>query len=77
MTAETTAHGQMSTRRPAYDAVYDSQKDFSGSGMGTRYARAAMIIRNGVADAVFVEDVPGVTASGAPAILMALEAAPA
>lgn len=32
MTAETTAHGQTSTRRPAYDAVYDSQKDFSGSG---------------------------------------------
>jgi len=50
-------------------------KDFSGSGMGMRYARAAMIIRNGVVDAVFVEDAPGVNASGAPAILMALEAA--
>jgi glutaredoxin/glutathione-dependent peroxiredoxin len=49
-------------------------KDFSASGMGTRYARAAMIIRNGTADAVFVEDAPGVSASGAPAILMALEA---
>lgn len=50
-------------------------KDFSASGMGTRYARSAMIIRDGVVDAVFVEDAPGVNASGAPAILMALEAA--
>ncbi|WP_297103907.1 peroxiredoxin [uncultured Devosia sp.] len=52
-------------------------KDFSGGGMGTRFARCAMIIRNGVVDAVFTEDAPGVTASGAPAILMALEAAAA
>jgi peroxiredoxin len=50
-------------------------KDFSGSGMGMRYARAALLIRNGIVDAVFVEDAPGVNASGAPAILMALEAA--
>lgn len=50
-------------------------KDFSKSGMGKRYARSAMIIRNGTVDAVFVEDAPGVNASGAPAILMALEAA--
>ena len=51
------------------------QKDLSGAGMGTRFARAALIIRKGVVDAVFVEDAPGVTTSGAPAILMALEAA--
>lgn len=50
-------------------------KDFSAFGMGIRYARAAMIIDNGVVDAVFVEDAPGVNASGAPAILVALEAA--
>lgn len=50
-------------------------KDYSGSGMGKRFARSAMLIRNGVAEAVFVEDAPGVNASGAPAILMALEAA--
>ncbi len=50
-------------------------KDFSAFGMGTRYARAAMIIDNGIVDAVFVEDAPGVNASGAPAILIALEAA--
>lgn len=50
-------------------------RDFSAAGMGTRYARAAMIINNGLIEAVFVEDGPGVNASGAPAILMALEAA--
>lgn len=50
-------------------------KDFSGAGMGKRFARSAMIIRNGIVDAVFVEDAPGVSTSGAPAILMALEAA--
>lgn len=50
-------------------------KDYSGAGMGKRFARSAMIIRNGVVDAVFVEDAPGVNASGAPAILMALEVA--
>ena len=50
-------------------------KDYSGAGMGTRFARTAMIIREGIADAVLVEDAPGVNASGAPAILMALEAA--
>ena len=42
--------------------------------MGTRYARSAMVITDGVVDAVYIEDAPGVTASGAPAILMALEA---
>lgn len=50
-------------------------KDFSANGMGTRYARSAMIVRDGKVLDIFVEDVPGVNASGAPAILMALEAA--
>lgn len=50
-------------------------KDFAAFGMGTRYARAAMIIVDGIVDAVFVEDAPGVNASGAPAILVALAAA--
>jgi Peroxiredoxin len=50
-------------------------KDFSGAGMGLRFARSALIIRNGIVEAVFVEDAPGVAASGAPAVLMALEAA--
>jgi peroxiredoxin len=50
-------------------------KDFSGGGMGTRFARTAMIIENGTVKSVFVEDAPGVSGSGAPAILMALEAA--
>ncbi len=48
-------------------------KDFSGSNMGKRYARAAMIIRDGIVQSVFVEGVSGVSGSGAPAILMALE----
>lgn len=50
-------------------------KDFSGAGMGKRFARAAMLVRNGIVDGVFVEEGPGVNASGAPAILMALETA--
>jgi peroxiredoxin len=50
-------------------------KDLSGAGMGKRFSRSAALIRNGVVEAVFIEDAPGVTATGAPAILMALEAA--
>lgn len=52
-------------------------KDFSGAGMGKRFMRTAMILRNGVVDGVFPEEGPGVNASGAPAILMALETAKA
>lgn len=48
--------------------------DKSAGGMGIRYDRSAMIIDNGVARAVFVENQPGVTVSGAPAILLALQA---
>lgn len=55
--------------------AFGLDKDYSGGGMGTRFARAAIIIRDGVVDSVFVEDAPGVSGSGAPAILMALEAA--
>ena len=42
--------------------------------LGTRFARSAMLIDNGTVTHVFVEDAPGVNATGAPAILMALEA---
>ena len=42
--------------------------------IGLRFRRSAMLIRDGVVDAVFVEDAPGVNATGAPAILMALQA---
>ncbi|HTJ58606.1 MAG TPA: peroxiredoxin [Devosiaceae bacterium] len=53
-------------------------KDMSGSGMGLRYARSAMLIRDGRVEAVFAEDKPGqVTATGAPAILLALQGASA
>jgi peroxiredoxin len=43
--------------------------------LGRRYARFAMILEDGVVQQVFVQDVSGVTVSGAPAILLALEAA--
>jgi peroxiredoxin len=44
------------------------------SGMGKRFARFAMIIEDGVVRELFVQDVAGVTVSGAPAVLLALEA---
>ena len=46
-------------------------KDFGD--LGRRYARFAMIARDGVVQQVFVQDVAGVTVSGAPAILLALQ----
>ena len=42
--------------------------------LGKRFARFAMIIENGVVKDLFVQDVSGVTVSGAPAVLLALEA---
>lgn len=42
--------------------------------IGERFRRSALLIRDGVVENVFVEDAPGVTATGAPAILMALQA---
>lgn len=47
-------------------------KDFPGLG-GTRFARFAMIVNDGVVQDLFVQDVAGVTVSGAPAIILALE----
>jgi len=44
------------------------------AGMGKRFARFAMIIEAGMVKDVFVQDVAGVTVSGAPAVLMTLEA---
>jgi peroxiredoxin len=41
--------------------------------LGKRFARFAMIARNGVVEQIFVQDVAGVTVSGAPAILLALQ----
>ncbi|MEQ1769662.1 MAG: peroxiredoxin [Devosia sp.] len=41
--------------------------------LGKRYARFAMILRDGIVADVFVQDVAGVTVSGAPAILLALQ----
>ena len=42
--------------------------------IGLRFRRSTMLIRDGVVEAVFVEEAPGVNATGAPAILMALQA---
>jgi peroxiredoxin len=44
------------------------------SGMGKRFARFAMLIEDAVVRETFVQDVAGVTVSGAPALLLALEA---
>ena len=46
-------------------------KDFGD--LGRRLARFAMIIDHGVVRHLFVQDVKGVTVSGAPAILLALQ----
>lgn len=46
------------------------------AGMGKRFARFAMIIENGVVKDLFVQDVSGVTVSGAPAVLLALQTSP-
>jgi len=55
--------------------AFGLELDLTAAGMGPRLARSAVLIRDGVVHDVFVEDGPGVGASGAPAILMALEAA--
>jgi len=55
--------------------AFGLELDLTAAGMGPRLARSAMLIREGVVQDIFVEDGPGVGASGAPAILMALEAA--
>ncbi len=41
--------------------------------LGKRFARFAMILKDGVVQHLFVQDVKGVTVSGAPAILLALQ----
>ena len=46
-------------------------KDFAD--LGKRFARFAMILNDGIVQDLFVQDVSGVTVSGAPAIILALE----
>ena len=58
------AHGQLAE-------AMGLAKDFGD--LGRRFARFAMILRDGVVQQVFVQDVKGVTVSGAPAILLALQ----
>jgi peroxiredoxin len=59
--------------RAAFADAMGLSKEFTD--LGHRYARFAMIIRDGVVDQLFVQDVKGVTVSGAPAILLALQGA--
>lgn len=48
-------------------------KDMAGT-MGVRAVRAAMLVKNGVVEAAFTEDQPGmVTSTGAPAMLRFIE----
>ena len=42
-------------------------------GLGKRFSRFAMILDNGVVENLYIQDVAGVTVSGAPAILLALQ----
>lgn len=44
------------------------------SDLGKRFVRFAAVIEHGVVKNLFVQDVAGVTVSGAPAVLMALQA---
>lgn len=51
------------------------ERDLSAGGLGVRFTRSSLLIRNGVVEAVNVEGAPGeVTSSGAPAMLEALSA---
>ena len=50
-------------------------KDHANLG-GRRFIRFALIARDGVVEKLFVQDVAGVTVSGAPAILLALQGEP-
>jgi peroxiredoxin len=58
------AHGQ-------FAEALGLAKDFGD--LGRRFARFAMIARDGVVEQIFVQDAKGVTVSGAPAILLALQ----
>ena len=51
------------------------ERDLSGGGLGLRFTRSSLLIRDGVVEVVNVEGAPGeVTSSGAPAMLEALSA---
>jgi len=78
----TKAWGQRSEALGKVDFIADAHAqlaealglDKTSNDLGKRFARFAMIIENGVVKDLFVQDVAGVTVSGAPAVLLALEA---
>ena len=49
------------------------ERDSTASNMGWRYRRAALLINNGLVTDVLLESAPGLNATSAPAVLMALE----
>ena len=81
MRAETRRWAEVSDAPGKVDFIADAHgrfaealglaKDFGD--LGRRFARFAMIARDGIVEQLFVQDVKGVTVSGAPAILLALQ----
>ena len=63
------------------DFIADAKAEFAqaigltkeSNDLGRRFRRFAMIVRDGRVEKLFVQDVAGVTVSGAPAILLALQ----
>jgi len=58
----------------AFAAALGLGNDRSAAGLGQRFRRFSMLIENGTVSKLFLQDEPGVTVSGAPHMLMALEA---
>ena len=66
---------------PTWVPVLDSEREALAAlglevtipGLGKRFSRFAMILDNGVVENLYIQDVAGVTVSGAPAILLALQ----
>jgi glutaredoxin/glutathione-dependent peroxiredoxin len=77
----TRAWAERSDALGVVDFIADAKADFAtalgltktSADLGTRFARFAMILNDGIVQDVFVQDVSGVTVSGAPAIILALE----
>ncbi len=77
----TKAWGERSEALGKVDFIADYNGDLAEAiglavtipGLGKRFARFAIILEGGIVQDVFVQDSAGVTVSGAPAIILALE----
>lgn len=77
----TKAWGERSEALGKVDFIADYKGDLAEAiglavtipGLGKRFARFAIILDDGIVQDVFVQDSAGVTVSGAPAIILALE----